>query len=312
MKIVLIGASGFLGRHVAQALAVAGHDCVIVTRQVARRRDLKLIPRARVVQANVYDPAELRVHLQGAGAVVSMAGILNEQGFDGSGFHRVHVELVAGLLEACAAAGTRRVLHVSALNAGQGESHYLKTKGEAEQLLVASGMEVTIFQPSVIFGPGDKFFNRFADLLKFSPLLPLACPKAMMQPVYVNDVAHVVAASLLDDSTPGQVLELGGPRVYSLQELVVFTARVMGLSRWTPGLPDLLSRLQGRVMDLVPGKPFSTDNYRSLQVDNVTSRNALPTFGIRPGGIESIVPGYLGVSAHQRRLAEIRRRGPLD
>jgi len=308
MKTVLLGAGGFLGRHVLQALAAGGHRCDVLTRQVARPRDLQLIPGVRLRQADVYSVAVLASHFEGADAVVSMAGILNERGNSGKGFHRVHVELVAGLIEACAGAGVHRILHVSALNAGKGDSHYLKSKGEAERLLRASGAAVTIFQPSVIFGPGDGFFNRFARLLRMMPVLPLACPDARMQPVYVRDVARVMAACLDDPATAGEAFELGGPRVYTLEQLVKWTARQLGRKRWIPGLPDTLSRLQGRLMDFVPGKPFSTDNYLSLQVDNVARHNAFPRFGIQPASVEATVPQYLGESPRQRRLDKLRQQ----
>ncbi len=307
MKTVLIGASGFLGRHVLQALSADGHECEVLTRQPSRRRELQLIPGVCVRRADVFDVAELVARLEGADAVVSMAGILNERGRRGHGFRRVHVDLVAGLIEACERAGVGRILHVSALNAGRGESHYLQSKGEAERLLLASETGVTLFQPSVIFGPGDSFFNRFAGLLRLAPVLPLACPDSRLQPVYVRDVARVMAASLADDSTTGQTFELGGPRVYTLQELVQWTARQMGWKRWVPGLPDALSRMQGLVMDFVPGKPFSSDNYLSLQLDNVVTRDAFPSFGIQPASVEAIVPGYLGTSPHQQHLDALRR-----
>jgi NADH dehydrogenase len=202
-----------------------------------------------------------------------------------------------------------RLVQVSALHAGEGRSHYLRSKGEAEERIrQATDIDSTILQPSVIFGAGDSFFNRFAGLIRLAPLLPLACPDARLQPVWVGDVAAVVAASLVDDSTIGETLVLVGPRDYSLRELVEFTARTIGRKPRILGLPDVLSRLQGRLMDFVPGKPFSTDNYLSLQTDNTSDRNSLPRFGIRPRSIESVVPGYLDTSPRQQRLATFRQR----
>ena len=203
----------------------------------------------------------------------------------------------------------RRLVQVSALNAGKGKSHYLITKGEAEEhIRAATDIDSTILQPSVIFGEGDSFFNRFGDLLKAAPVLPLACPEARMQPVWVGDVVAAIAAALQNPKTIGQTLPLVGPRDYSLKELVEFTAAAVGLKRRIIGLPDGLARLQGRVMDLIPGKPFSSDNYLSLQTDNTSSENALPALGIKPRSIESVVPGYLGGSPHQHRLDKFRKR----
>ncbi len=306
MRIVIVGGSGFLGHHTAQALSRAGHEQVVLTRQPSRCGRLRLVPGLSVRGADVHDHATLARHFEGADAVVSMAGILNESARDGSGFRRVHVELVAGIIEACGAAGVPRVVHVSALGAGQGDSHYQRSKGEAESLLANSDLDVTLLRPSVIFGTGDSFFNRFAALLRLAPVLPLACPDSKLQPVWARDVGNAMALAFERPSASGAAWELGGPTVYTLKELVEWTARTLGLRRWVPGLPDALSRLQAQVMDFVPGKPFSTDNYRSLQVDNVTRDNMLPRLGLRPASVEAVVPEYLVDSAHQRRLRKAR------
>lgn len=312
MKIVLVGASGFLGRHVLHALGRAGHDCTVLTRDAARRRSLALLPWVRLVQADVQAPDVLDVQLRGADAVFSMAGILNERGRDGSGFRRVHVELVKSVLAASARAGVRRVLHVSAIGAGQGESHYLRSKGEAERLLEASPVPVSVFRPSVVFGPGDSFFNRFAALLRLSPVLPLACPESRLQPVFAGDVASAMATVLARPAVDFEAFELGGPEVYSLRELVAWTARQLGLRRWIVGLPRGLSRLQGALMDFVPGKPFSSDNFLSLQCPNVARGDPWPDWGLHPASIASVVPFYLARSARQQRLADLRRHAGRD
>jgi NADH dehydrogenase len=307
MRIVLLGATGFLGHHLLPVLSAAGHDCLALCRNRMARRDLAVIPRVELRQTDVHDTERLTEALRGADAVINMIGILNESGRRGRGFQRAHVELAERLIEACRAAGVRRLVQVSALNAGQGESHYLASKGEAEALLrQAADIDSTILQPSVIFGEGDGFFNRFAGLLRFAPMLPLACPDARLQPVWVGDVAAAIAAVLVDDSTIGQTLVLVGPKEYSLRELVEFTAATIGLRRRIVGLPDALARLQGLLMDFVPGKPFSTDNYKSLQIPNTSRDNDLPRLGIRPRPLEAEVPSYLVVSPHQRHLADCR------
>ena len=238
-----------------------------------------------------------------------MVGILNESGRNGKGFHKAHVELTERVIDACRTAGVGRLVQISALNAGKGKSHYLISKGEAEERIrAATDIASTILQPSVIFGEGDSFFNRFAGLMKVAPVMPLACPDSRMQPVWVGDVAAAVAAVLPDPETAGKTLVLVGPRDYSLRELVEFTAHAAGLKRRIIGLPDGLSRLQGAVMDFVPGKPFSSDNYLSLQTDNTSSHNDLPGLGIKPRSIESVVPGYLAGSPHQHRLDKYRKR----
>jgi NADH dehydrogenase len=309
MRIVLLGATGFVGHHLLPRLATAGHDCLALSRYRMAVRELSVIPRVEVRQTDVYDPEKLVACLHGADAAINMVGILNESGRSGKGFHRAHVELVERLIAACRAAGVRRLVQVSALNAGKGDSHYLASKGEAEERIRAAGdLDATILQPSVIFGEGDSFFNRFAALLKLAPVLPLACPGALMQPVWVGDVAAAITTVLADKTTFGKTLVLVGPRVYSLRELVTFTACASGSKCRIVGLPEGLSRLQASVMDRVPGKPFSTDNYRSLQIPNTCEDNSLPGLGIEPRSIESVVPVMLGDPAHQHRLDGFRKK----
>ncbi len=309
MRIVMIGASGFFGGHLLRALAADRQQCIVLTRIADRRASMGLLPGVKLVQADVYDTDVLAELFSGADAVVSMAGILNESDGGGKGFHKVHVELVEGIVEACRKAGVTRLLHVSALNAGKGSSHYLKTKGEAEALIrAADDLNFSIFQPSVIFGRGDSFFNKFADMLGLMPVLPLACPKSRLQPVYAGDVAAVMAASLDDPMTWGKSYELAGPKSYSLKELVKLTARILGKHRLVIGLPGPLSAMMAMVMNLVPGKPLSWDNYKSLQTDNVSSRNDFAYFHIDPRTVELVVPGYLTGSMKQRRLHALRRQ----
>lgn len=311
MRIVLLGGSGFLGRYVLQALTRDGHHCTVLTRNATRRNTLSLLPGVSLVQADVHDKAVLAGQFSGADAVISMVGILNDSGRGGKGFHKAHVELVAGIIDACRTAGVSRLLHVSALNAGAGSSHYLQSKGQAEALLRnADDLDVSIFQPSVIFGRGDEFFNRFAMMLQLAPVLPLACPKARLQPVYAGDVATAMATALEDPMTRGKSYELVGPLSYSLKELVKWTADTMGARRLIVGLPGPLSAVMAAVMNLVPGKPLSWDNYKSLQTDNTSDANDLACFGVEPKSIDLVVPDYLTGSVHQRRLQSFRKRPP--
>jgi NADH dehydrogenase len=307
MKIVLTGATGFLGRYVLPALSDAGHGCLAFTRYPPGCRELALIPRVQVVRADAFDTGDLDRYLQNADAMINMVGILNESGRKGKGFQRAHVELVDTLLEACRRNGVRRFLQVSAVGAGEGSSHYLVSKGQGEEhIRSAPGIDATIVQPSVIFGEGDAFFNRFAGLLKLAPVLPLACPEARMQPVWAGDVAALIRRAIVDPQAVGETLVAVGPREYSLRELVEFTARTVGLKRRIMGLPDGLSKLQGKLMDFVPGKPFSSDNYRSLQTPNTSEVNDLARYGIHPRSIEAVVPAYLSGSPRQRRMDRAR------
>jgi uncharacterized protein YbjT (DUF2867 family) len=309
MRIVLLGATGFVGHHLLPALTSAGHHCVVLARSPESCRDLAVIPGVVVQRANIFDPEKLHSHFEAADAVINLVGILNEFGRSGKGFHRVHVELVETVIAACRTAGVQRLIHMSALNAGKGSSHYLISKGEAEERLrAANDLTSTIVQPSVIFGAGDAFFNLFASLLKMTPVLPLACPEAKMQPVWVRDVAAAMTLALDDQETFGKTLIMVGPEVYTLRQLVEYAASAAGLKRKIISLPDSISRIQGLMMDFVPGKPFSSDNFRSLQTDSTSVENGLWRLGISPRSVESIVPGYITGSLHQQRLDEFRKR----
>ncbi len=312
MRICLLGGTGFVGRHLAEQLVARRHEVVIPTRRLMAHRDLLVLPTVRLVEGDVHNPVFLRRVLDGADAAINLVGILNERGRSGRGFTRVHVELPAKLVHACAEAGVKRLLHMSALNASlDAPSHYLRTKAMGEDHVhraAGQGLRVTSFRPSVIFGPDDSFTNRFARLLRLARFVfPLACPEAKMQPVYVEDVAHCFVAALDNAKTEGQRYELCGPKVYTLREIVTYLARLLGLHTRIIGLDDRLSYLQAAVMEFVPGKPFSLDNYHSLTLDSVCPKGFPAIFGIVPKSMESIVPGYLGTD-REARLARWRCR----
>lgn len=296
--ILILGGTGFVGRHLAAELSGRGYRLRLLTRYKPATRDLWVLPGLEVRQADMYDRDTLEHHLQGCQAAINLVGILNERGRSGKGFRRAHVELTDTLLQAMVNTGVRRYLHMSALNAGQGKSHYLNSKGEAEvrvqQAAARDGIEPSIFQPSVIFAPDDSFFNRFAGLLRLAPLgLPLACANSRFQPVWVGDVVRAFAVALQRPDTIGQTFQLGGPSQYRLRELVNLTAKWNGWRRRAIPIPRLLARLQALVFDFSPIKPFSSDNYHSLQIDSVVSgEDGLRQLGIEPRSVESIMPAY--------------------
>jgi NADH dehydrogenase len=297
--VCLLGGTGFVGYHLANHLTHHGYTVNILTRRRERHRDLLVNPAIRIIEANVYDTDQLRRNFGEAGAVINLIGILNERNAKEGSFARIHAELPGLIAATAAAAGVTRLLHMSALHADAAEAHsrYLKTKGEGEDRAHAAAtpnLGVTSFRPSVIFGPGDSFFNRFAALLKLSPLFfPLACPDSRFAPVYVGDVAAAFCKALADDATRGQRLELCGPDSYSLKELVVYTRDTLGLKKPVIGLGDTLSRWQARLLGLMPGRPFTLDNYYSLQHDSLCTDNALPALGITPTAVNTIAPGYI-------------------
>ena len=310
-RIAILGGSGFVGRHLVAALARAGYATRVFTRRRSRSRSLLVIPTCEIVETDMRLGSNLATHLGGCDAVVNLIGILNEHSRAGDRFQDVHAELPGKLVEACRHHHIERMLHMSALGASaDAPSEYLRTKHRGEQAAQAGeadGIAVTSFRPSIIFGPDDSFFNRFAALLALSPVVfPLACPQARFSPVFVGDVVRAFLTTLGDDSTAGRSYELGGPRTYTLRDVVEYVMTLTGRRRLIVGLGDGLSRLQGRVFERLPGKPFSTDNYLSTKVDSVCSTGDLESLGIVPRSVESVVPGYLGGSERNALLGRLR------
>lgn len=309
MKITILGGTGFVGRVLIGRLAQDGHAVTLLSRNASAHLVRLLPPGTHLVTGDVYDPDFLKAQFAGADAVVNLVGILNESGDNGRGFQRAHVTLTKLVVAACQLAGVTRLLQMSSLNAGRGESHYLKSRGEAEAVVKASDLAWTIFQPSVIFGQGDGFFCRFASLLKISPMLPLARATAKFAPVYVGDVVDAMIFALNERRAVGQTYELYGSEVFTLAELVRMTARQLGLKRLIIPLPDALGRIQGLVFDFVPGKPFSSDNFRSLKTDSVGAVDGLHQLGIEPTRIGQQLPLILGSPREKQSRYDRYRRG---
>ena len=309
--VCVLGGSGFVGRSLCNQLVRHGYSVRVPTRNPAHRRHLLVLPGVNLLTADIRSAGALGHLLEGCDAVVNLVGILNEPGHDGSGFKSVHVDLVERLAHACNDVGVERLVHVSALkaNAERGPSHYLRTKGQAEQLihsLCGDDIRFTIFRPSVIFGPDDSFINRFATLLSRLPLLPVPRLGARFAPVYVEDVAAAIVKALEDSSTHGQTYELCGPDIYTLGEILQFILRQLEIRRWVLPVPLLLAHVQAWIADyLIPGKPFSLDNLRSLYVASVCSENGFAALGIEPKTMHAIVPSYLGRDLP--RLAKLRQ-----
>jgi uncharacterized protein YbjT (DUF2867 family) len=304
--IVVLGGTGFVGNHLVPALLRSGWDVRVPTRNRSGHRELTVLEGVEVSNVDVHDRAALAHEFAGAAAVINLVGILNEAGRDGSGFRRAHVDLTRTVIAACKQAGVRRLLQMSALNAGRGKSHYLRTRGEAETLVRESGLAWTIFQPSVIFGRGDGLFMRFCDLLRMTPVLPLARSGARFAPVFVGDVVNAFLRALADPATAGHSYELYGPQVMTLREIVDYTRRHARMSRLVVPLPDMLARVQGALFDLLPIKPFSTDNFRSLQLDSVGGVDGLYALGIAKTPVDDVIPPLLGGSSRQARLDRAR------
>lgn len=318
-QICVLGGSGFVGLRVVTALAAQGHSIRVLTRRRERHRELLVLPTVEVVDANVHNLDDLNHNFAGQDTVINLIGILNEKRDNGKGFYHAHVELAQKVIEACKQQDVQRLLHMSALNAdpATGSSYYLRSKGEAEQRVhAAHGIKVTSFRPSVIFGPADQFINRFAELLRMTPgVFPLACGQSRFAPVYVGDVAQAIVRSLDNPATYGQRYNLCGPHEYTLQQLVQYTAGVMGLKRKVISLGKFSSWLQANILEYFPGKPFSRDNYRSLQTPSVCNKGEhvlRDVFGIKPKTIEVEVPRYLINRVSRQQYMEFRRHARRD
>jgi len=294
LQIVILGATGFVGRVLVRRLQQDGHDITILSRNLNAHLLRLLPPTVKQVNADIYNLEKLQHSIQGADAIINLVGILNEKGDNGRGFHHAHVQLTQTLIQACKNAGVNRLLQMSSLNAGRGESYYLKSRGEAEQAVKQSGLAWTIFEPSVIFGIGDGLFTRFGQLLKLAPIMPLARAEAKFAPVYIGDVVQAFRQALSDKKTIGEVYELYGDEIFTLKQIVRMSAQQLGLKTIIVPLPDVLGRLQAMVFDFVPGKPFSSDNFRSLLTDSVGGVDGLYRLNIRPTRVQEILPDILG------------------
>jgi NADH dehydrogenase len=306
--VCVLGGSGFIGRHVCHTLAAAGYRIRVATRDRERAKEqLILLPTVDVAPVNIHDPAPLAAFVRGADAVINLVGVLHDGRGDRS-FQAAHVELARKVVAACRASGIGRLLHMSALaSARDAPSRYLRTKGEAEAVVRESGLAWTVYRPSVVFGPGDSFLNLFATLLRFSPVVALACAGARFQPVFVEDVAAAFVKGLADPGSFGRSYDLCGPRVYTLRELVEYVGTVTGRRRPVVGLNDALSYCQALAMELLPVKLMTRDNYYSMKVDNVCSCDF--PFGIAPAALEAVAPSYLGRRTPRARYQAFRERG---
>jgi uncharacterized protein YbjT (DUF2867 family) len=309
LSICVLGGTGFVGSHLLARLARDGHRVRVLTRNRDRHRELLVLPGIELHDFDVHDGALLPEALRGRDLVINLIGILNEAG-GGARFRRVHAELTRQVVGACKSAGVPRLLQMSSLRADEdAPSEYLRSKGLAERFVREGAGPVawTIFRPSVIFGPGDGFINRFAGLLRLFPVLPIARAQARFAPVYVGDVVEALVRAIDDRAARGATYELCGPQVLTLAELIRYVAAVLGRRRLVVGLPDPLGWLQAWLLGFVPGKPLSLDNFRSLKLDSVCSESGLGRLGISPVSLRAVVPGYLGSGQRAAQLDALRR-----
>jgi len=298
-NVTVFGGSGFVGRYLVKRLAEAGTRVRVAVRDPEAAAFLKPmgdVGQVAPMQGNIRDRDSIRRAVEGAEAVVNCVGILYERGrqrFDG-----IHMRGAALVAEAAREAGATRFVQVSALGAAaDSPARYSRSKYAGEQAVLQAFPGASIVRPSVIFGPEDQFFNRFAAMARLAPALPLiGGGTTRFQPVYVGDVAEAIMRILADPATAGETYELGGPRIYTLRQIFELVLAETGRRRLLLPLPTAVARLQAMVLQFLPQPPLTPDQVALLGVDNVVGEDAkgLAALGISPHAAEAVVGSYLG------------------
>ncbi len=316
--VTVFGGAGFIGRHAIRALAASGWRIRAASRRpglAGHLQPLGGVGQIHAVQANIRDDESVRRAVEGADAVVNLVAILAPSGRQT--FAGLHTDGARRIAEAARKAGATAFVHISAIGADpQSRSVYARTKGEGEAAVLAAFPSAVILRPSLVFGPEDQLFNRFAALARFAPALPLiGGGRTRFQPVYVGDIAAAIANALDGNAKPGTVYELGGPEIMTFREIMQRTLAYSGRRRWLMPLPFGLAKLLAALTKPLPSglRSLTVDQVRLLQVDNLISEGArkdgrtLQGLGIAaPRNIPSVVPGYLerfkpkGQFAHYR------------
>ena len=294
----LIGGTGFVGRALVEKLLSAGARVIILARNAERAKRMKTggaIGQLTAIAGNAQDDADLLSVISPADIVINLVGILAPSGQQT--FPALQTELPTRIGRMAKEVGCQQIVHLSALGAKlKSPSMYARTKAEGERGLLRQFPNAVIMQPSIIFGSGDNFFNRFGQMAMFSPALPLiGGGKSLMQPVYVGDVADAVLAALTKEEAKGRIYELGGPQIYSFADLMRFTLTCVGRRRLLVPVPFSIARLPAAIAGLLPNPPLTLDQLKLLKVDNVCRKSApgLTDLGITPTAIEGVVPGYM-------------------
>lgn len=289
--ICIIGGSGFVGRAIVDQAVREGHKVTVACRHPERARNL-LVKGARMVRVDVVDGRGLDEAVAGAEVVIYLVGLLYERGR--YSFQAAHVDGVERVLAACKRAGVSQYLHMSALGAGQvPESRYAGTKGEGEALVRRSGLQWTIFRPSVIYGAGDSFFNKFKALTRTLPVFPVISGDARLQPVWVQDVARAFVASVDNRHVAGQTFELGGPQSYTLIELLNMLMRELGRTRYLFAVPHFVALMMATFAQLLPRPPLTRDQLVLLKHESIVVGEPFPAIFGKPAALENVLPSYI-------------------
>lgn len=296
--VTVFGGSGFVGRHTVRALARAGYRVRVAVRKPNLAMFVTVagsVGQIEIRKTNVRDPEQVAAALRGADAAVNLVGVLYERGHQS--FEDIHVEAAEAIAKAAKDAGVKTLVHVSAIGANaEADSAYAASKGEGEARVRAAFPEATIVRPSLVFGPEDDFFNRFAWLARLSPLLPLiGGGHTKFQPVFVGDVAVAITKCVFDAATRGKTYELGGPEIMSFKALMEFILRITARRRLLVPVPFALATLKAFFLQFLPKPLLTPDQVTLLKTDNVVTDGALTLadLGIAPDSMEAVVPSYL-------------------
>ena len=298
-KIVILGGTGFIGSELAVKMSKLSQTVVVLTRNIETNKDLKLIPNIELVACNIHDERSLRENFKNTDVVVNAVGILNE--FGDNSFKLLHYLLIKKISAAMRVNKVKRLLHISSLNADiRAKSKYLRTKGEAEDYLLSETKDfcnVTIFRPSIVFGNNDSFFNKFATILRFSLVFPLACHNSKFMPVYIGDFTDFIISTVSSTNTYNTKINVTGPKEYTFREIIETTLRILKIKRIVIPLNNTMSKIQAYIFQRLPGKIFTMDNFESLQVDSISTDGFKGTTSI-----EDIVPRYLNIDDNFKDL----------
>ena len=312
LNIGLLGGTGFIGSVLSNTLVKRGHTIRISTRKTNHGRHLWVLPNTTVNEVDLNKQEEIDSFYRGCDILINLIGILNEKKDDGRGFTYAHTELTNRAIQTSKTNKIGHFIQISSIGAdSNSKSNYQKTKGDAENLISSKlnmNQRASIIRPSVVFGPNDKFINKFASLIKiFKGRIPLACPNSLLQPIFVDDLVSAIIAVIEEPKYREPVYEVGGPDVLQLVDIIRYICNILEIKDRIIPLNSFFSSVQAEFLEHIPGKPFSRDNLRSLKNNSVCNKlPGLRDLGVKPTAMNEVVPKYLSNKTYKDRFAHYR------
>jgi NADH dehydrogenase len=306
-QVCIIGGSGFVGRALVRQAVAAGLEVTVACRHPERARDL-LVSGVRLVKADIINGHGLDEAVSGSDCVINLVGLLFERGQ--YSFDAAHVKGTELVLQACKKFGVSQYLHMSALGAGKiPASRYARSKGDAETRVRQSGLNWTIFRPSIIYGEGDSFFTKFKAMSNLAPVMPVISGSTRFQPVWVEDVARAFISAIGNQHVQGNAYALGGPKSYSFLELMQLLMSTLGRCRLLIPVPGFAAKIMAFFMQLLPVPPLTPDQLKLLAQDNVVEGEAFPAIFGEAAELEAVLPTYIrhGQAGRLQQLLDASR-----